>query len=151
MNIVKINNMVKMSGEENYPIYFGAKPELLKLAGELRHSMTKSEYLLWSQLRNRKLSGYKFRRQHPLNELILDFFCYDAKLSIEVDGTFHDDSYQKERDIERTSVLKKIGIIELRFSNWEVEHQINKVLEKIKEFLDCCCLPPGGGRVGDGG
>ncbi len=143
--------MAKLSGEENYPIYFGAKPELLKLAGDLRFCMTKSERLLWAQLRNRKLLGFKFRRQHPFNEIILDFFCYDERLSIEVDGTIHNDSYQKERDGERTFILKKFGITELRFSNWEVENQIEKVLDKIKVYLESRTLPPGGGRAGDGG
>ena len=54
--------MAKLSGGEDYPIYFGAKPELFVLAGDLRHSMTKHECILWKQLRNRKLSGFKFRR-----------------------------------------------------------------------------------------
>jgi very-short-patch-repair endonuclease len=143
--------MAKLSGEENYSIYFGAKPELLKLAGDLRHCMTKAERIHWAQLRNRKLLGFKFRRQHPLNELILDFFCYDAKLSVEVDGDIHTNAFQHERDLERTIILKKFGITELRFTNYEVEFQINKGLNAIKEYLKSCSLPPGGGRAGDRG
>jgi len=77
--------MSKLREGENYPIYFGAKPGLFKLAGDLRNCMTHSEHRLWAQLRNRKLLGFKFRRQHPFNEIILDFFCYEAQLSIEVD------------------------------------------------------------------
>ncbi len=143
--------MAKLSGGENFPIYFGAKPELFKIAGDLRVYMTKSERLLWAQLRKRKLLRFKFRRQHPFHEIILDFFCYDAKLSIEVDGAIHNDFYQKERDRERTFILKKFGITELRFSNWEVENQIEIVLDKIIEYLQRCSLPPRGGRVGKGG
>ena len=77
--------MAKSSGGEAYPIYFGAKPELLRIAGDLRHSITKAEKILWEHLRNRKLSGIKFRRQHPLNEIILDFYCHEVKLSIELE------------------------------------------------------------------
>jgi very-short-patch-repair endonuclease len=128
--------MAKLSGGEDYPIYFGAKPEILRLAADLRHFMTKSEIILWEQLRNRKLSGFKIRRQHPCNEIILDFYCHEARLSIEVDGKIHKDHYQRERNKERTFILNKFGIQELRFSNWEVENQIEKVLYKIKEYLE---------------
>jgi very-short-patch-repair endonuclease len=139
--------MTKLKGEENYSIYFGAKPELFKIAGDLRHSMTSAERLLWHHIRNRQILGFKFRRQHPFNEIILDFFCYDPKLSIEVDGEIHNESYQKERDSERTNILKKFGITELRVSNWEVENEIEKVLDKIKEYLKNSLLPsPGRGK-----
>ena len=139
--------MAKLSGGEDYPIYFGAKPGLFGLAGDLRHSMTESECLLWEKLRNRKLSGFKFRRQHPCNEIILDFYCHEARLSIEVDGTIHKDDFQRERDKERTFILNKFGIQELRFSNWEVENQIEKVLNKIKEHLEQSQHPsPGRGK-----
>jgi very-short-patch-repair endonuclease len=139
--------MAKLSGGEDYPIYFGAKPGLFKLAGDLRYCMTKSERLLWAQLRNRKLLGFKFRRQHPFNEIILDFFCYEAHLSIEVDGNIHQASSQKERDIERTFILKMFKITELRFSNFEIENQIGKVLDKIKEHLSQSQHPsPGRGK-----
>jgi very-short-patch-repair endonuclease len=95
--------MSKIKGEEDFAIYFGAKPELFRLAGELRHSMTPAEKLLWEQLRERKMMGYRFRRQHPFNIVILDFFCYKLLLSIEVDGSVHSDPSQKERDKERTN------------------------------------------------
>jgi very-short-patch-repair endonuclease len=138
--------MAKLSGGEIYPIYFGANPEILRIAAGLRHTLTKSERILWNKLRNRQLLGYKFRRQHPFNEIILDFFCYEAHFSIELDGIIHQDSYQKERDIERTSVLKKFEITELRFSNIEVENQIEKVLDKIKEHLNQSQRPSPGRR-----
>jgi very-short-patch-repair endonuclease len=144
--------MAKLSGGESYPIYFGAKPELLKIAADLRHSLTPSEWLLWYKLRNRKLSGFKFRRQHPVNEIILDFYCHEARLSIEVDGNVHDDLYQKERDMNRTLILKYFGIKELRFSNCEVENQIEKVLDVIKENLVQSYHPsPGRGKGRDSG
>jgi very-short-patch-repair endonuclease len=139
--------MAKLSGGEAYPIYFGAKPGLFRIAADLRHSLTQSERLLWDKLRNRKLLGFKFRRQHPFNEIILDFHCHDARLSIEVDGNIHLDSYQQERDKEKTFILNKFGITELRFSNWEVENQIEKVIDEIKAYLQQSQLPsPGRGK-----
>ena len=128
--------MAKLSGEENYSIYFGAKPELFKIASDLRHSLTKPERILWNRVRNRQLLGFKFRRQHPFNEIILDFYCHDAKLSIELDGDVHNDLYQQERDKERTLILKHFGIHELRFSNLEVQNKIEEVLNKIIEYLE---------------
>jgi len=136
--------MAKLRGGEAYPIYFGAKPELLRIAGDLRHCMTQTGRLLWKHLRNRKLLGSKFRRQHPFNEIILDFYCHDAMLSIEVDGNVHNDHYQKERDKERTLILNKFGVYEPRFTNWEVENQIESVLDKIKEHL--LLFPPSAKR-----
>jgi very-short-patch-repair endonuclease len=138
--------MAKFSGGENYPIYFGAKPEIFKLAGALRHNMTSQEKILWAQLRNRKLLGFKFRPQHPFKDIILDFFCFKERLAIEVDGDIHNDSYQQERDAERTAFLKKFGIEELRFTNWEVENQIEKVLDKLKNYLKMV-QPPSPRRV----
>jgi cyclase len=144
--------MIKIRGGEDYPIYFGAKAGLFKLAGEQRTNMIPAERLLWKQLRNRKILGLKFRRQHPCNEIILDFYCHEARLSIEVDGLIHEDDYQRERDIERTFILNKYGIKELRFSNWEVENQIEKVLDKIAEYLEQSQHPsPSRGRAGYSG
>jgi very-short-patch-repair endonuclease len=136
--------MAKLTGGEEYPIYFGAKPELLRIAADLRHSMTYSEQLLWDKLRNRRVLGFKFRRQHPFNEIILDLYCHEARLSIEVDGNVHNDHYQKERDRERTLILNRFGIKEFRFSNHEVENQIEKVLDKIEEYL--VSFPPSPSR-----
>ncbi len=81
--------MVKLRGRESYPFYFGATPELLRRAAELRKNMTKAETVLWGYLRKRQLTGYRFRRQHPINIVIVDFFCYEAMLVIEVDGEVH--------------------------------------------------------------
>ena len=144
--------MAKLRGGEAYPIYYGARPELFRISGGLRHSMTPAERILWKHLRNRKLLGFKFRRQHPFNKIILDFYCHDAQLSVEVDGNIHDDLYQKERDRERTIILNKFGIKELRFLKWEVENRIEKVLKKIKEYLEKSQHPsPGRGKGRDGG
>jgi len=127
--------MVKLSGREEYPIYFGAGPELLRIAGDLRKSMTPAEKVLWERLRNKQVKGFRFRRQHPLKDFIVDFFCYEAMLAIEVDGSVHQDSYQMERDEQRTLIMKRLGIKEVRFTNEEVFGQIDQVIERIESEL----------------
>jgi very-short-patch-repair endonuclease len=128
--------MAKFRGEEDYPIYFGAGPELMKIAGDLRKSMTPAEKVLWGKLRNRQVKGYRFRRQHPLNDFIVDFFCYDAMLVVEVDGSVHGDDYQNERDIQRTRILNRLGIKEIRFKNNEVLNQTEQIIKQIENQLD---------------
>jgi very-short-patch-repair endonuclease len=127
--------MAKLRGGEDYSIYFGAKPVIFRLANDLRHDPTRAEMRLWTELRNRKLLGFKFRRQHPFNIMVLDFYCNEAKLAIEVDGSVHDDHTQKERDIGRTMLLAEFGISEMRFSNSEVENRMEEVLTQITNHL----------------
>jgi very-short-patch-repair endonuclease len=110
--------------------------------------MTPAEKILWDKIRNRKLLGFKFRRQHPVSEIILDFYCHEARLSIEVDGAVHNEIYQKEKDKERSLILKKFGIKEVRFANQEIENHIEKVLEKITSHLRT--LTPPSARMGKG-
>ncbi|MEI6455931.1 MAG: endonuclease domain-containing protein [bacterium] len=127
--------MTVLKGPEDYPFYFGAKPETLRLAAELRNTMTEAEKILWKHLRNRQLAGCRFRRQHPVNEFIIDFFCYEAMIAVEVDGEVHNDLTQIEYDIERTRILNQLGIMVIRFSNRDVESNINDVVKKIIDFL----------------
>ena len=127
--------MAKLLGAEKYTFYYGAKPEGLRLAGDLRHRTTNAEKLLWKELRNRKVAGFRFRRQHPILEFIVDFFCYEASLVIELDGDVHLDAAQQERDIERTRLLISQGIRVIRFKNDEVERDIQKVICRIREVL----------------
>ena len=132
---VYLNAMAKLRGQEDYPIYFGAGPEMLRIAGELRKSMTLAEKVLWERLRNRQVKGFRFRRQHPVKDFVVDFFCYEKMLVIEVDGTVHRDSKQAERDEQRTLILKQIGIREIRFTNNDVNYHIDQVIENIESAL----------------
>lgn len=127
--------MVKLRGRESYPIYFGASADLLNKAHDLRSMPTRAEKLLWAHIRKRKLDGFKFRRQHPIHIFIVDFFCYETMLVIEVDGGVHDTSYQKERDLERTEMLKNLGIKEIRFRNEEIFSDIESVIMTIRKHL----------------
>lgn len=110
--------------------------ELIAACRELRKNQTKAEAILWSCLRNRQLNGYKFRRQHPVAGFILDFFCPEASLAIEVDGEIHKDKEIKEYDLERSRILAENGIRVLRFWNFEVETETEKVLVLIAKAVD---------------
>jgi very-short-patch-repair endonuclease len=94
--------------------------------------MTQPEIALWSRLKNRQLLKYKFRRQYSVGPFILDFYCPELKLAIEVDGENHDRSQAKESDQEH---IERFGIQFLRFKNEEVEKQIERVLTSIEDFI----------------
>jgi very-short-patch-repair endonuclease len=134
--VMKCIKAGKIRGRESYPFYYGASPCLLRFAHTLRRSMTCSEKIVWEYLRNRKLHGFKFRRQHPINVFIVDFFCYELQLAVELDGSVHNSTYQKERDIERTKVLKGLGITVIRFTNDEVENNTERVLKLLRENIE---------------
>jgi very-short-patch-repair endonuclease len=99
----------------------------------LRHPMTESEQTLWEVLRDSRMQGNKFRRQHPFGPYILDFFCVQAQLAIELDGGIHDQPDQKEYDQERTAYLESQGLRVLRFRNDEVANNLERVISKIIE------------------
>jgi very-short-patch-repair endonuclease len=117
------------------PIYFGTEIPIIDRANALRKEMTEAEQTLWSVIRKRQLLGCKFRRQHPINQFIADFYCHEKKLVVEVDGGYHNEPTQAEYDQQRTYELEKIGIRVLRFSNEEIKDDIEAVLEKIREYL----------------
>ena len=103
-------------------------PAIRARARELRQPQTPAERVLWGRLRNRQL-GPKFRRQHPIGHFIVDFYCAEAKLAIEIDGDSHAD--QVEYDAERTAWLAEQGTRVIRFTNRQVHQQIDAVLEVI--------------------
>jgi len=112
--------------------------EIREIVRNLRKNMTASEKLLWQELRNRKLDGKKFNRQHPIfydsnnNDhffYVADFYCHEYKLIVELDGPVHD--LQKERDDERDLTLQESGFKVLHIRNEELEN-MEKVKNKIK-------------------
>ncbi len=108
-------------------------PVLLQNARDMRKNPTKAEDFLWQLVRNRKLLGYKFRRQHPVDQkFILDFFCQELMLGIELDGEYHQNIEQAEYDEGRTYELKELGITILRFSNEETIWETEKIFEAVK-------------------
>lgn len=128
--------MVRLNDSFEYDFYFGASATTKALAAELRKNMTYAEKVLWQQLRNRKLGDLKFRRQHPVDIFILDFYCHEKKLAIEVDGGIHNHEAQKEWDENRTYELNEFGIVVLRFSNEEVIDKTEMVVDSIRIFLE---------------
>jgi very-short-patch-repair endonuclease len=112
------------------------RPELIKLARKLRRNHTDAEKLLWQALRNRQIANTKFRRQHPLGDFILDFYCHEQKLAIELDGGQHFDEKQRQADLARTEALERLGIRVLRFDNWQMLQETSAVLEEIFKLGD---------------
>ena len=90
---------------EEFDIHFGAKPDILDKARELRQRETKAEKVLWYNIRDRKINGLKFRRQHALDIFIADFYCHEIKLVVEIDGSIHDLKENQEYDIGRSEEL----------------------------------------------
>ena len=103
---------------------------------DLRNHATRSERLLWSQLKNNQVSGFKFRRQHGVGPYILDFYCPEAKLAIEIDGSSHDSEEARKNDERRQAFIEEFEIRFLRFSDTELFENMNRVIEKIKEELN---------------
>ncbi len=111
-------------------------PKLLERARELRKEATDAEQLLWKLLRNRGVNDTKFRRQHPIGRYILDFYCHEIQLAIELDGSGHLEEFQAVYDEERTQNLQAEGIQVLRFWNNAVLKETETVLEEIWLTID---------------
>jgi very-short-patch-repair endonuclease len=107
----------------------GTSRAIQEQARKLRKEMTPAEQVLWKNLRGRRLEGLKFRRQHPLGRFIVDFYCAEHRLVIELDGGIHQD--QQEYDQARTEVLQDYGYRVLRFPNEAVLQRLDDVLQTI--------------------
>jgi len=116
-------------------MFEGASFLLFEKAKDLRKRMTKAEEILWMHLK-KGISGYKFRRQHPIATYIADFFCYQLKLMVEVDGSVHNISEIISNDITRQTDLEKLGSTVIRFTNVEIFEQVDVVLNKISESVN---------------
>lgn len=119
---------------------------LKELADERRKHQTPSEDALWELLRGKKMEGYKFRRQHIIDEFIVDFVCLSKKLIVEVDGGYHLRPEVVEADKLRTKILESLGYTVIRFTNEEVVGDTDNMLHKIKVAL--AALPSGEGVGG---
>ena len=99
---------------------------------ELRSKLTPAEVFLWKCIQKKKLEGRKFRRQHSIQNYIVDFYCAEEKLIIELDGQVHFNVVQEEYDLERTSELESLGFKLIRFENKQVFEETVLVIETIK-------------------
>lgn len=114
-------------------MHLNAKPSTFGHAKKLRRSMTPTATILWSKLRKKQLGGFRFRRQHPISRYVLDFYCHQVKLGIELDGAHHFEKAQKFYDEDRTENLALHNIEIIRFENKDVNIRLEEVLRKIKE------------------
>jgi len=109
--------------------------KLIQWARDLRATQTDAESLMWQALRNRQIANAKFRRQHPVGPYILDFYCHEHELAIELDGSQHFTDEGKAKDQARTKALHEKGITVLRFDNHQVLSETEAVLMRIYEAL----------------
>jgi very-short-patch-repair endonuclease len=110
-------------------------PNLMLLAIKLRNNMTFGETSLWREIKNNKL-GMKFSRQIPIDYYIVDFYCKDLKLAIEIDGSIHFEEGHQEKDAFRQNRLESLGVIVIRFSDFDVKNNLSWVLEEIKKVIE---------------
>jgi very-short-patch-repair endonuclease len=107
--------------------------ERREFARTLRKHPTRAEDILWQRLRGSHFHGAKFRRQVPFNRFVVDFYCYAAKLVVEIDGVQHE--WFADYDEGRTEILERLGVRMLRFTNAEVCDDLDAVLARIREEL----------------
>ena len=112
----------------------GASKEIILKARMLRKKMTKTEKLFWERVRKKQL-GQLFRRQHPMGIYIVDFYCHQSKLIIEIDGDYHNRSSQIEQDYWRDETLKNSGFKILRFTDQEVLMNLDQLIEIVKNSM----------------
>jgi very-short-patch-repair endonuclease len=117
-------------------LYRNTTPKIIENAKALRVNQTEAEKLLWARLRLKQVRGVKFRNQHPLDIFVLDFYCHELLLGIEVDGSIHNITEVKEYDEGRTIELMHYGIKVIRFTNKEVFDNIDEVIKEIEKIID---------------
>jgi very-short-patch-repair endonuclease len=107
-------------------------PKLKELARELRKNSTLAEVILWQNIKG-KVFEYEFHRQVPINEIIVDFFCHELQLAIEIDDNTHD--YNFENDKSRQKILESLGIKFIRFNDNDVKRNLNDVLRALELMI----------------
>jgi len=120
---------------------------LLEQVRELRKNQTSAEKVFWEIVRTKRFLGLKFRRQHQIGNYIVDFYCHDRKLVIELDGEIHNQPEQQQRDRQRTEYLNSLGLTVLRFTNQEIFQNLETVLQNLLDLLSPS--PTGRGARGE--
>ena len=111
------------------------KKELKRLRQDLRNNMPPAEAILWNQLKGKQLDGYKFRRQHSIDNFVLDFFCPEGRLAIEIDGDSHYGEGHQNDDAVRQQQIESHGITIIRFTNTEIYDSLDGVVDTISRQL----------------
>ena len=111
-------------------------PKLKELAKKLRQNMTFSEVKLWNEIKNSQLMGYDFDRQRPIGNFIVDFYCKDLKLAIEIDGITHEDEDILLKDKIRQEELETFGVVFLRFDALLVVNKVEAAVREIRVWIE---------------
>jgi very-short-patch-repair endonuclease len=148
LRVIEMANLGKTIVKD---MYVGAKPELFRLARNMRNNPTEAEKILWQHLRKFRSLGFVFRRQHPIDFYIADFYCDRIKLVVEVDGEYHSNRDVFEYDDSRSGELERFGIRVIRFRNEEVINNIEQVILAIKKIISELSSPSLIGRGGQEG
>ena len=110
-------------------------PNLKELARQLRNNSTKAEIILWQKLKRKQMYGYDFHRQKPIDNYIIDFFCHELMLGIEVDGYSHQIIEVFNKDVKKEGVMNMLGIHILRFSDEQVLKDTDNVIRAIEWYI----------------
>ena len=110
-------------------------PQLKEFARQLRNNSTNAEILLWQKLKRKQIGGYDFHRQKPIDNFILDFFCHELMLGIEIDGYSHQFLEVFNKDTKKTKKMNELGITILRFSDYQVLKEMENVLRAIEQYI----------------
>jgi very-short-patch-repair endonuclease len=114
---------------------FTYNPKLTQLARKLRNESTETEIYLWLKLKGKQMYGYDFHRQKPIDNYILDFFCHELLLGIEIDGYSHEILEVYNKDIIKEKRMNELGITILRFSDFEVLKDMENVIRAIEFYI----------------
>ncbi len=109
-------------------------PKLKEYARKLRNNSTYTEVQLWNYMKKKQLRGYDIDRQKPIDNYIVDFYCKDLMLAIEIDGESHYGNTDKDKKKDKR--LNELGVTVLRFDDLDIIYKLDKVLEKIEEWID---------------
>ena len=120
-----------MSKRKIIPYY----PKLKDFARQLRNNSTETEIFLWLKLKGKQMYGYDFHRQKPIDNFILDFFCYELMLGIEVDGYSHEFLEVYNKDVIKVKRMNEFGITVLRFSDEQVLKDMENVIRAIEFYI----------------
>ena len=116
-------------------IHFGAYASVFVYAKKLRNNPTRAEEKLWTYLR-KHLTGYRFRRQHPMWKYVVDFYCHYLKLVIEIDGGIHLDVNVQDKDDDKEKDIRNLGLEIIRFTNEEVLCDIDSVMSRLYQKIE---------------
>lgn len=123
-----------MSISDKISMFYNARPIIFERAKAMRENMTQAEKAVWELLKLKNMLGLRFKAQHPINIFIADFYCHPLKLVIEIDGGIHKSLDRREYDIGREAELEHWGIKVIRFTNEEIEDNINHIQNEIKRI-----------------